>query len=92
MTCPKCGREYQNEGARCPFCAAPQLVQRPPEKPEDSRMSIAPKSRGICPDCGTEQVGAVYRISSVVAAFLKPKDTDVFVPDRHRCVKKSAAG
>ena len=92
MTCPKCGREYQNESGRCPFCLAPLLTQRQAEKPEESGMSIAPKSVGICPDCGTEQVGNVYRISSVVADFLKPRYKDAFVPDRHRCVKKSATG
>ena len=53
---------------------------------------VAPKSLGMCPDCGTEQVGTVYRIPTVVADFLKPKYADVFVPDKHRCVRKVAAG
>ena len=92
MTCPKCGREYPYESGGCPFCVTPLVLQRQSEKPEEWRMSVAPKSRGICPDCGTEQVGAVYQISSVVAAFLKPKYKDAFVPDRHRCVKKAATG
>lgn len=92
MTCPKCGREHQNESGRCPSCSAPLIIPSQQEKHEESRMIVAPKSAGICPDCGTEQLGAVYRISSVVAAFLKPKYQDTFVPDRHRCVRKSAAG
>ena len=92
MTCPKCGREYQNESGKCPFCATPLLIQRPTEKPEESSVRTSPKSVGICPDCGAEQVGTVYRISSVVADFLKPKYADVFVPDKHRCIKKVAAG
>jgi hypothetical protein len=92
MTCPKCGSEYRDQSGRCPFCSTPQIVPRPNEQTEASRMSVAPKSLGICPDCGTEQLGAIYQISSVVAAFLKPKSKDAFVPDRHRCVRKSATG
>lgn len=84
MTCPKCDREYQSE--RCPFCGT--LIQL--DKPE-SRLSIAPRSVGICPDCGTQQAGTVYRIPGSVAAFLKSKCTDTFVPDRHRCVRRSSA-
>ena len=90
MTCPKCGREFQN--GKCAFCATPLLIQKQPEKPGESRMSIASKSLGICPDCGTEQTGIIYRISSVLAEFLKPKHENVFVPDKHQCGKKSATG
>jgi hypothetical protein len=92
MTCPKCGNDYQSESGRCPFCSASLVIQSQTERPDDSRMAVAPKISGICPDCGTEQVGTVYRISSVMAAFLKPKYQDTFVPDRHRCVRKSVAG
>jgi hypothetical protein len=55
-------------------------------------MSLSPKSLGICPDCGTEQTGIVYKISSVLAEFLKPKHENVFVPDKHQCGRKSATG
>jgi ribosomal protein L37AE/L43A len=82
MKCPACGREHDNETTECPFCKAP--TQQP--------ISMPPKTLGICPDCGTEQVGTTYRISRVVADFLKPKYADVFVPDKHQCVRKVAAG
>ena len=87
MKCPACGIEQDNEKSECPFCNVPTQL-----KPEESTRSIAPKSLGICPDCGMEQVGTVYRIPTVVADFLKPKYADVFVPDKHRCVRKVAAG
>jgi len=92
MTCPKCGNDYQSESGRCPFCSASQGFQIQADKPGQPSVAVASKISGICPDCGTEQVGTVYRISSAVAAFLKPKYQDTFVPDRHRCVRKSVAG
>ena len=92
MTCPTCGREYQSESGGCSFCTPPLFLQRQTEKLAESRMNIAPKSIGICPDCGMEQVGTVHRISRVVADFLKPKYADFFVPDKHQCLKKVAAG
>jgi len=91
MTCPNCGRGCADESEKCPYCLT--LLRTPQsEKSNEPRTTTAPKSVGVCPDCGTEQLGTVYRVSSVVAAFLKPKHEDTFVPDRHRCVRKSAAG
>jgi hypothetical protein len=92
MTCPKCGREYQNESGTCLLCTAPLIVQRQLENPEKYATSIAPKILGVCSECGTEQLGSVYRIPSAVADFLRQKCTSVFVADRHRCVKRSVAG
>jgi len=76
MKCPKCGKEHDDMDG----CS------------EEPRTSIGPKSPGICPDCGTEQTGTVYRISAKTAAFLKVEPTETFVPDKHRCVRKAAAG
>jgi hypothetical protein len=59
---------------------------------DDIPMKILPRSVGVCPDCGTKQVGNVYRISKAMADFLKVKQTDAFVPDKHCCVRKIAAG
>ncbi len=93
MKCPACGREHDNEKSDCPFCEVRmQLVGQRSKEPAKSAMSIAAKSIGMCPECGSEQVGTVYRISREIADFLKVKHTDAFVPDRHQCVKKVAAG
>ena len=90
MKCPKCGRAYQNKSGRCPFCEPPiHLVEREWGKPEEPRMSVLPKSVGVCPECGTEQVGTVYRISRAMADFLQAKHTDAFFPDKHQCAKKA---
>jgi hypothetical protein len=55
-------------------------------------MQVLPNSIGICPDCGNEQIGTLYRMSLRMADFLKAKDTDTFLPDNHRCVRKTIAG
>ena len=54
-------------------------------------MQVLPKNIGICPDCGKEQIGTVYRMSPGMADFLKAKDTDTFLPDKHYCVRKVIA-
>jgi hypothetical protein len=90
MTCPKCGREYQ--GQTCTFCATLLTAELPSEKPQECRSTLSPKSIGVCPDCGTEQLGTIYKLSGAVAAFLKLKEEDTFIPDRHRCARKAVAG
>jgi hypothetical protein len=70
---------------------SPQLILRDTNTPEEPQTSVLPKSIGVCPYCGTEQVGAVYRISAKLAAFLKVTRTETFIPDEHRCRKKVAA-
>ena len=69
----------------------PQSSTRDTDTPDEPQTNVLPKSIGMCPYCGTEQVGAVYRISARLAAFLKVKRTDTFVPDEHRCIKKVTA-
>ena len=51
-------------------------------------MQVLPKNIGICPDCGKEQIGTVYRMSAGMATYLKAKATDTFLPDKHRCLRK----
>lgn len=74
---------------KCPECGKEHDIGKCPEA---SRTKVGSKSLGICPECSSEQTGTVYRIPTVVADFLKPKYADVFVPDKHRCVRKVAAG
>jgi hypothetical protein len=91
MTRLQYGREGQNERSRCPTHAPPlQLTTLDKLEPNETRTGILPKSVGICPECGTEQVGNVYRISPVIAKFLGVKSTDTFLPDKHRCIRKVA--
>jgi hypothetical protein len=70
---------------------SPQLITRDTVASEEPQTSILPKSMGVCPYCGTEQAGAVYRISAKLAAFLKITHTETFVPDEHRCLRKVVA-
>jgi RNA polymerase subunit RPABC4/transcription elongation factor Spt4 len=93
MKCPSCGREYQDENGRCPVCAAPSRVIREGQKKLlEPTMQVLPKSIGICPECGKEQIGTLYRMSPGIANFLKVKGTDTFLPDKHACVRKAIAG
>ena len=83
----QCGGEHQKEGGKYPTCVPPiQLVELDKREPDQTRTGILPKSVGICPACGTEQVGNVYRIPPGIADFLRVKSTDTFVPDKHHCV------
>jgi len=83
----QCGGEHQNEGGKCPTCVSPiQLVEVDKREPDQTRTGILPKSVGICPACGTEQVVNMYRIPPGIADFLRVKSTDTFVPDKHHCV------
>jgi len=90
MKCYACGAEC--EGGRCPVCTPSLKLVTPPGKKQvhDPPMQVLPKSIGICPDCGTEQAGNVYRISSAMAEFLQIKNPDAFVAEKHRCSKKIA--
>jgi hypothetical protein len=72
-------------------CQSPQLILRDTETPEEPQTGVLPKCTGVCPYCGTEQAGAVYRISAKLAAFLKVTRTETFIPDEHRCRKKVVA-
>jgi len=93
MKCPSCGEEYQDDNGRCPVCAAPsRVITQAEKKPLEPAMQVLPKNIGICPDCGKEQIGTVYRMSRRMATFLKAKATDTFLPDKHRCVRKVIAG
>ncbi len=93
MKCPTCGAEYQDENGRCRACAAPlRVITEGKNKLPEPTMQVLPKCVGICPDCGTEQIGTRYRMSAGMADFLKAKDTDTFFPDKHRCVKEVIAG
>lgn len=93
MKCPTCGAEYENESGGCPVCAASsQVIRGDKKKPVEPSMQVLTRNAGICPECGREQVGTLYRISPGMAAFLKVKNTDTFVPDKHQCVKKAVAG
>ena len=92
MKCSQCGGEHQNEGGGYPTCVpAIQLVTLDKGEPDQTRTGILPKSLGICPDCGTEQVGNVYRIPPEVADFLRVKSTDTFLPDKHHCARRVIA-
>ena len=62
------------------------------KKPLEPAMQVLPNSIGICSDCGKEEIGTLYRMSPEMAAFLKAKATDTFLPDKHRCVRKVIAG
>jgi hypothetical protein len=62
------------------------------KKPLEPTMQVLPKTIGICPDCGKEQIGTRYRMSPGMADFLKAKVTDTFFPDKHRCVREVIAG
>jgi len=89
MKCSQCGGKHQNEGGQYPTCAPPiQLVGLDKREPHQTRTGILPKSVGICPDCGTEQVGSVYRIPPGIADFLRVNNTDTFLPDKHHCVRR----
>jgi zinc-ribbon domain len=93
MKCPSCGAEYQDENRRCPVCAAPsRVITEGKKKPLEPTMQVLPTRIGICPDCGEEQIGTLYRMSPGMATFLKAKDTDTFLPDKHRSVRKAIAG
>jgi hypothetical protein len=93
MNCPSCGAEYQHENGRCPVCAAPsRVITEGKKKALEPAMQVLPKSIGMCPDCGKEEIGTLYRMSPGMAAFLKAKDTDTFLPDKHYCVRKVIAG
>jgi hypothetical protein len=82
------GAEYQDENGRCPVCPTPsRVITEGKKKPLEPAMQVLPKSIGICPDCGKEEIGTLYRMSPGMAAFLKAKDTDTFLPDKHRCVR-----
>ena len=83
----QCDGEHQNEGGKYPTCVPPiHLVTLDKREPDQTRSGILFKSVGICPDCGTEQVGNVYRIPPGIADFLRVKSTDTFLPDKHHCV------
>jgi hypothetical protein len=93
MKCLSCGAEYQDADGRCPVCAASsQVIAEGKTKPFVPAMQVLPKSIGICPDCGTEQIGILYCMSPGMATFLKAKDRDTFLPDKHRCIRKVVAG
>ena len=93
MRCPRCGAEYPNKSGGCLVCGAPSQINGGDKKKlVEPSMQVSTKNTGICPECGTEQSGTLYRISPRMAAFLKVKDTDAFVPDKHQCVKKAVAG
>ena len=92
MKCARCGAEYQDENRQCPVCVAPSPVIAENKKPLEPAMQVLPKSIGICPDCGKEEIGTLYRMSPGMASFLKAKNTDTFLPDKHRCVRKVIAG
>ena len=93
MKCPTCGAEFQDENGRCPVCAAPsRVITEGKKKLLEPTMQVLPKSIGICPYCGKEQIGTRYRMSPGMADFLKAKDTDSFFPDKHRCVREVIAG
>jgi rRNA maturation endonuclease Nob1 len=92
MKCPACGEDYQNESSGCPVCGSALRLIPQDKKPSEPAMQVLPQSVGVCPDCGSKLAGKVYRISARMAAFLKVKSTDAFVPDKHRCVRKAAAG
>jgi hypothetical protein len=72
-------------------CQRSQLILRDTDTPEEQPTGVSPKSIGLCPFCGTEQVGAIYRISAKLAAFLKVTRTETFIPDEHHCRKNAAA-
>lgn len=89
MKCYACGAEF--ESGSCPVCASSIKFSTPPGKKQvHDPMQVLPKSIGICPDCGTEQVGNVYRISGAMAEFLQIKNPDAFVAGKHRCSRKVA--
>jgi len=91
MKCATCGEEYQNQSGKCPVCEpCLQVVTREKKTPAEPPVQILPKSVGICPDCGTQQAGSIYRISKAMAEFLNTKQTDTFLPDKHGCAKKIA--
>jgi len=91
MKCSTCGQEYQNQSGKCPGCEPSlQFITRDKRTPDEPSMQVLPKSIGICPDCGTQQAGYVYRISRAMAEFLNTKQTDTFLPERHGCAKKIA--
>ncbi len=93
MKCPTCGAEYQDEDERCPVCAAPsRVIAEGKKKLLKPTMQVLPKRVGICPDCGREEIGTLYRMSPGMADFLKAKNTDTFLPDKHCCVRKAIAG
>jgi RNA polymerase subunit RPABC4/transcription elongation factor Spt4 len=93
MKCPSCGAEYQDENGTCPVCATPsQVITEGKKKPLEPAMQVLPNSIGICPDCGKEEIGTVYRMSAGMATFLKAKATDTFLPDKHRCLRKVIVG
>jgi len=84
MKCARCGAEYQGENRRCPVCAAPSRAITEGKALLEPAMQVLPNSIGICPDCGKEEIGTLYRMSSGMASFLKAEDTDRFLPDKHR--------
>jgi hypothetical protein len=92
MKCPSCGAEFQGDNGRCPACPPSRVIIDGKKKPLAQALQVLPKSIGICPDCGMEQIGTLYRMSPGMATFLKAKDTDSFLPDKHRCVRKIVAG
>jgi hypothetical protein len=69
-----------------------RVIPEGKKKPLEPAMQVLPNSTGICPDCGKEETGTLYRMSPGMAAFLKAKGTDTFLPDKHRCVRKVIAG
>lgn len=95
MKCLQCGGEHENEADKCPACAPPnqaiKLVTPDKREPDQTRPDISSKSVGICPDCGTEQVGKVYRISPGMADFLRVKSSETFLPDKHCCIRRVIA-
>ena len=93
MKCARCGDEYQDENGSCPVGATPsRVIMEGKKKPLEPAMQVLPKSIGICPDCGKEQIGTLYRMSPGIANFLKVKDADTFLPEKHTCVRKAIAG
>ena len=91
MKCATCGQEYQSLTGKCPVCESSlQVVTRDTKTSAEPPMQILPKSVGLCPDCGTQQAGNVYRISKAMAQFLNTKQTEAFLPDKHGCAKKIA--
>jgi RNA polymerase subunit RPABC4/transcription elongation factor Spt4 len=93
MKCPNCGAEYQDDNGRCPVCeASSRVITQAKTKTLEPAMQVLPKNIGICPECGKEQIGTVYRMSPGMATFLKAKATDAFLPDKHHCLRKVIVG
>ena len=87
----ECGGEHRNEGGRYPVYASTNRLTTVDDLTCDQRRTgMLPKSVGTCPDCGTQQVGNVYRISPGIADFLRVKSTDTFLPDKHHWARKAS--